>query len=81
MTRADVDLLAKAGFNSIRLPMHYNLFTLPIEDEPVGGRQTWLDKGFVLLDSLISWCAANASNGRRGTRRTLRPSAPHWNVV
>src|SRR2546423_14645336 len=28
ITRADVDLLAKAGFNSIRLPMHYNLFTL-----------------------------------------------------
>src|SRR5450756_1764885 len=24
MTQADVDLLAKSGFNSIRLPMHYN---------------------------------------------------------
>src|SRR5262245_25530917 len=33
LTRADVDLLGKSGFNSIRLPMHYNLFTLPIEEE------------------------------------------------
>src|SRR5438128_6054988 len=28
MSRADIDLLASSGFNSIRLPMHYNLFTL-----------------------------------------------------
>src|SRR5215510_1111027 len=41
-TRDDVDLLAKCGFNSIRLPMHYNLFTLPIQDEPVPGQNTWL---------------------------------------
>lgn len=59
MTRADVDSLAKWGFNSIRLPMHYNLFTLPIEEEPVAGQQTWLNKGFELTDSLLSWCKAN----------------------
>jgi len=59
MTRADVDSLAKWGFNSIRLPMHYNLFTLPIEDEPVRGENTWLTKGFILTDSLLSWCKAN----------------------
>jgi len=59
MTRADVDSLAKWGFNSIRLPMHYNLFTLPVEDEPVKGENTWLDKGFILTDSLLAWCRAN----------------------
>jgi endoglucanase len=59
MTRADVDLLAKAGFNSIRLPMHYNLFTLPIEQEPVKGQNTWLTNGFDLVDNLLSWCHAN----------------------
>src|ERR1035441_639543 len=59
MTRADVDLLAKAGFNSIRLPMHYNLFTLPIEQEPVKGQNTWLTNGFDLVDTLLSWCKAN----------------------
>ena len=58
-TRADVDSLAKWGFNSIRLPMHYNLFTLPIEDEPVSGQNTWLDKGFVMVDSLLQWCESN----------------------
>ena len=26
----DVDSLAAWGFNSIRVPLHYNLFTLPI---------------------------------------------------
>jgi endoglucanase len=59
MTRDDVDLLAKYGFNSIRLPMHYNLFTLPIQDEPVPGQNTWLTTGFELTDKLLSWCKAN----------------------
>ena len=58
-TKADIDSLAAWGFNSVRLPMHYNLFTLPVEDEPVKGKQSWLQKGFELTDSLLSWCAAN----------------------
>ncbi|RYY65807.1 MAG: glycosyl hydrolase family 5, partial [Chitinophagaceae bacterium] len=48
VTRADIDSLAAWGFNSVRLPMHYNLFTLPVEREPVKGRNTWLSKGFTL---------------------------------
>ncbi len=59
MTRADVDLLAAAGFNSIRLPMHYNLFTVPVEEEPVRGGNSWLDDGFSLADQLLSWCKSN----------------------
>jgi endoglucanase len=59
MTRADVDLLARSGFNSIRLPMHYNLFTLPIQEEPVPGSNTWLKVGFELTDNLLNWCKAN----------------------
>ncbi len=58
-TRADIDSLAAWGFNSVRLPMHYNLYTLPIEQEPVSGQNTWLEKGFAMTDSLISWCKAN----------------------
>lgn len=58
-TKADIDSLAKWGFNSVRLPMHYNLFTLPIEEEPIKGKYTWLKKGFDLTDSLLSWCKAN----------------------
>ncbi|HEX7846053.1 MAG TPA: hypothetical protein VF476_09665, partial [Chitinophagaceae bacterium] len=34
-TKKDIDSLAAWGFNSIRLPMHYNLYTLPVEQEPV----------------------------------------------
>jgi hypothetical protein len=59
MRKIDLDTMKSWGFNSVRLPMHYNLFTLPIEDEPIPGEQTWLNTGFELTDSLISWCAQN----------------------
>ncbi|HYG20828.1 MAG TPA: carbohydrate-binding protein [Ohtaekwangia sp.] len=59
VTRRDIDSLASWGFNSVRLPMHYNLYTLPIEQEPVPGQHTWLEKGFAMTDSLLKWCAAN----------------------
>jgi len=58
-TRKDIDSMARWGFNSVRLPMHYNLFTLPIQSEPVAGQNTWLDKGFIMVDSLVKWCSAN----------------------
>lgn len=58
ITKADVDSIAAWGFNSIRLPMHYNLYTLPIQQEPDSTTNTWLTKGFELTDSLISWCRA-----------------------
>jgi endoglucanase len=54
----DIEAMHQAGFNSVRLPMHYNLYTLPIEAEPVAGEQTWLEEGFTLTDSLIAWCKA-----------------------
>jgi endoglucanase len=57
--KRDVDSLAAWGFNSIRLPMHYNLFTLPIEEEPVKGQNTWREKGFEMIDSLLAWCEDN----------------------
>ena len=57
-TKSDIDSLAAWGFNSVRLPMHYNLYTLPVEQEPVPGVSTWLDKGFAMTDSLIKWCSA-----------------------
>ena len=58
-TKADVDSMAKWGFNSVRVAMHYKIFTLPIEDEPVTGQDTWLEAGFVRLDNLLQWCADN----------------------
>lgn len=59
LTKRDVDSLAAWGFNSIRLPMHYNLYTLPIEMEPVKGENTWLEEGFKMTDDLLNWCTAN----------------------
>jgi aryl-phospho-beta-D-glucosidase BglC (GH1 family) len=56
ITKRDIDSLKVWGFNSIRLPMHYNLFTLPIEKEPVAGQNTWLKTGFELTDKLLAWC-------------------------
>jgi endoglucanase len=59
MREADVVALANAGFNSIRLPMHFALFTLPVEQEPVAGQNTWVETGFNLVNDLVSWCASN----------------------
>ena len=88
-TKSDIDSLAAWGFNSVRLPMHYNLFTLPVEKEPVPGKNTWLSKGFTVVDSLLSWCKADhiylildlhATPGGEGNdnaiadRDTLQPS-------
>ena len=58
-TKADVDAMKRWGFNSVRLPMHYNLYTLPIEKELVAGKNTWIEKGFAITDSLLAWCKAN----------------------
>jgi hypothetical protein len=56
-TQRDVDSLAAWGFNSIRIPMHYNLFTLPIEEEPIPGENTWFETGFDLIDDVLEWSA------------------------
>ncbi|MBW4888570.1 cellulase family glycosylhydrolase [Mucilaginibacter sp. HMF5004] len=57
--KIDIDSMAAWGFNSIRLPMHYALYTLPADEEPIAGKDTWLEKGFAQTDSLLKWCAAN----------------------
>ncbi len=48
--KPDIDAIKLWGFNSIRLPFHYNLFV----DNGSG-----LPKGFVIVDSLLSWCESN----------------------
>jgi len=56
-SKKDIDSLAHWGYNSIRVPIHYKVFTLPIEEEPVSGQNTWLADGFNRLDSVMKWCA------------------------
>lgn len=53
VTEADIDRIAEWGFNSIRLPMHYNKLTP--EDQP----GVYLEKGFQYIDNLLDWCEKN----------------------
>lgn len=57
--KKDIDSLKSWGFNSVRLPMHYNLYTLPVDLEPVQGENTWLEKGFQMTDQMVEWCRDN----------------------
>ena len=59
MQKSDVDSLKAWGFNSIRLPMHYNLYTPSVAQEPTTGKDSWRPEGFALTDSLLRWCAAD----------------------
>ncbi|MBK8947050.1 MAG: cellulase family glycosylhydrolase [Ignavibacteriae bacterium] len=49
----DVENIAKWGFNSIRLPMHWN--KLISETNPL----TFSKEGFQTIDSLLNWCEKN----------------------
>lgn len=57
--KADIDAMAAWGFNSVRLPIHYNLLTLPIEQESRQGTDTWHEDGFRRIDELLEWSKAN----------------------
>lgn len=58
ITKRDIDSLKAWGFNSVRLPMHYNLYTPPVEAEKEG-ELTWLEQGFEMTDRLLEWCGDN----------------------
>jgi len=49
VNREDVTKIAEWEFNSIRLPFHYNILTPP---ESPG---VYLEEGFAVLDSVLSW--------------------------
>jgi len=53
ITKRDIDSLKSWGFNSVRLPMHYNLFANNT-NPPV-----FLNTGFNIIDSLLNWCELN----------------------
>lgn len=53
LTKADIDSIASWGFNSIRLPLHYNLLT------ELGKPTVFYESGFAQIDQVISWCKAN----------------------
>ena len=55
-TERDIEVISQAGFNSVRIPLHYNLFTLSIQEEPLKGKDTWKTEGFERLDAVLRWC-------------------------
>ncbi|MBN2011877.1 cellulase family glycosylhydrolase [candidate division KSB1 bacterium] len=50
VTEKDVEQLAAWGFNSIRLPFNYRMFSP--EDQP----DVFLEDGFQIIDQLLGWC-------------------------
>ncbi len=62
-TKTDLDSMKAWGFNAVRPALHYKWFTLPIEEEQVQDNgtlsNTWVEKGFIMLDELVSWCEQN----------------------
>jgi len=48
--REDIRKLAEFGFNSIRLPFHYEILT------PRDLPGVYLEEGFAIIDSLLDWC-------------------------
>lgn len=51
ITEKDIKEIVTLGFNSVRVPFHYNLF---ISKDNSG---VWKEDGFELLDDLINWCS------------------------
>lgn len=50
VTREDIKQVKAWGFNSVRLPLHYEYFINS------GTPDVWNPKGFAILDSVITWC-------------------------
>lgn len=53
VTSEDIKAIAEWGFNSIRLPLHYNLLT------PLDQPNVYLEEGFAFIDSTLKWCKEN----------------------
>lgn len=53
VTRKDIERLAQLGFNSVRMPMHFEFFVKQSAPD------VWIESGFVVMDSLLRWCGDN----------------------
>ncbi len=53
VTRKDIERLGQLGFNSVRMPMHFQFFVKQSEPD------VWIESGFVVMDSLLRWCGDN----------------------
>ncbi|MBU0711877.1 cellulase family glycosylhydrolase [bacterium] len=53
VNEADIELIAEWGFNSIRLPFHYEFFS------PINSPGVYIEDGFDIIDTLLIWCKRN----------------------
>jgi len=49
----DIELISEWGFNSIRLPFHYQFFS------PIDSPGVFIEDGFEIIDTLLIWCKKN----------------------
>lgn len=55
ITQADIRFIKAAGFNTVRVPLHWRLFVTPGDAED-GSADQFAGPGWVLLDRLVQWC-------------------------
>ena len=55
VTQADIRFIKAAGFNTVRVPLHWRLFVTPGAAED-GSGDTFAGQGWSLLDRLVGWC-------------------------
>jgi hypothetical protein len=53
ITRDDIRFIKAAGFNTVRVPLHWQLFVASAD----GGADRFEGPGWALLDRLIAWCS------------------------
>src|SRR3546814_9676900 len=70
-TEADIAAMATWGFNSVRLPIHFDQLTLPADREAAPGEDTWLEEGFRRIDRLLAWSKANRSEEHTSELQSL----------
>lgn len=51
VTQADINKVKEWGFNSVRLPLHYEYFV------NLGTPDVWNEQGFKILDNVLNWCS------------------------
>ena len=55
VTQDDIRFIKAAGFNTVRVPLHWRLFVEPGEAED-GSADKFEGQGWALLDRLVGWC-------------------------
>ena len=55
VTQADIRFIKAAGFNTVRVPLHWRLFVAPGAADD-GSADKFEGQGWTLLDRLVGWC-------------------------